>query len=121
MKRTSSAALSGLFCTILVVMLASAAPRSAFAADDGTVRSLLAACDAGDNACLIDILSPLQAMIFVSNACPTPDMHEDEALNTLVPWLQNAVAKNPAVADRKADDVLKGAIGELYPCPPPAN
>src|SRR5476651_407904 len=103
MKRILSASFFRLFCPVIVLALTLGFPRAVLAADDGTVRGVLAACDAGDSGCLIDILSPLQAMIYISSACPDPEMHEDEAQATLVSWLHNAVAKDPAVANRKAD------------------
>ena len=104
---------------IFALALATAlAPLGALAAADDTVRGLIAACDANDQICLIDVLSGMQKAIFVGNACPDPDLHEDEALAAVIPWLKDAVAKDPQLADRKSDEAVVTAIKQLYPCKP---
>jgi hypothetical protein len=100
-----------------IIFLGFAAPG--LAADDDTVRGLLVACDAKDQVCLIDVLSGMQKTIFAGTACPSADLHEDEALDAVVPWLKDAVAKNPTMADQKSDDAVIRALKTIYPCPPP--
>lgn len=100
----------------LAMVLAAAAPRASFAAADDTVRGFLAACDANDQVCLIDVLSGLQKAIFAGSACPDADLHEDEAMNTIIPWLKDAMAKDPAMANRKSDEALVNAVKQIYPC-----
>ena len=91
-------------------------PCATFAAADDTVGGLLTACDAGDQVCLIDVLSGMQKAIFVGDACPDPDLHEDEAVAAIVPWLKDAVAKDPGLATRKSDAAVVTAVKQIYPC-----
>lgn len=105
----------------LLVVSALAAPRAAFAADDDTVKGFLVACDAGSQACMMDVLSSLQRLIYIGKACPNPDEHEDQVVADVVPKVKDAAAKNPALANGKTDASLDGAILQLYPCTGGAN
>ena len=106
------------FWIFAFALVCATAPLPAFAAADDTVRGLLAACDANDQICLIDVLSGMQKAIFVGNACPDPDLHEDEALAAVIPWLKEAVAKDPGLAERKSDEAVVTAVKQIYPCKP---
>lgn len=101
-----------------LALLAAALPRASFAAADDTVGGLIAACDASDQVCMIDILSGMQKAIFVGQACPDPDLHEDEAMDAVIPWLKDAVAKDPGLAGRKSDEAVVNAVKQIYPCKP---
>ena len=91
---------SGTMALTLVLAIATlAAP--ARAADDDLVRGFLASCDAGDNACLMDVVSGVQQAEYARHACPAYDKEAADVRNEVMAALKSDIAKTPAIADQK--------------------
>jgi hypothetical protein len=102
-------------------MMALAFAAAAHAADDDMVRGFLAACDAGDQVCLMDVVSGAQQAIYAHKSCPAYDKEAIDVRDEVAASLKAAVARTPALADQKTSDAVIRTVQALYPCPPPAN